>query len=726
MDCGPACLKMIAKFYGKELPLYQLRQKTNITREGVSLLGISEAAQNIGFRTRAVKLSLDDLTRGAMLPSILHWNQNHFVVLHKVKRNKLFVADPGRGLLKYKTKDLKRCWGVDESSGNVEGFALLLETTPAFYSIDAATGSSGRLHIKGVFRYIQPYRKLFFQLLLGFGIAGLLQLILPFLTKSIVDVGIAASNLNFIYIVLLAQLSLFASLLAVDFIRNWLLLHISARVNVAILSDFLIKLMRLPISFFESRRVGDILQRINDHQRIESFLTGTCLTALFSSANLLIFSVVLAIFNLKIFLIFFTASTLYTIWVVLFLKKKAEIDHSRFDIAAREQSATIQLVQGMQEIKLNGAERSLRWNWEKLQVSLFKVTMKGLKLTQWQQLGAFFLNEGKKIFITFLSAKLVIDGKITLGTMLAIQYIIGQLNSPIEQMIGFLQSWQNAKISMDRLNEVHTLENEEPAHKRLLRHLPSRTEEGAIGRSISLRNVSFTYPGAGNEPALKDISIFIPKGKITAIVGASGSGKTTLLKLLLKFHAPQKGEIHLGDIPLESISHRYWRKHCGVVMQDSYVFSDTIANNIAVGQTEIDTDSLNQAVHISNCGDFIEQLPLGVHTVIGGAGAGISMGQKQRILIARAVYKNPEYVFLDEATNSLDTDNENVIVRKLNGYLAGRTVLVIAHRLSTVKNADQIIVMKQGRVYEQGTHEELIDLKGEYYALVRNQLELSR
>lgn len=774
MDCGPTCLRMVAKYYGKNISLQTLREKTQIGKEGVNLLGISEAAEAIGFRTQSVKLTYKALTKEAKLPAILHWNQNHFVVLYKAKGNKLYIADPARGPITLTPEEFKSHWISDKEEGKKEGVALLLEPSPLFYeNIDEAEERKSKgLGFKNIFNYIFPYKKLVFQLFIGLGVASLLQLFLPFLTQSVVDTGINTANIHFVYIVLLAQLALFAGRLVIEFVRGWILLHISTRINISILTDFLIKLMKLPVSFFDSKHTGDILQRMNDHSRIESFLTGSSLNVLFSIINLIVFSVVLAIFNTGIFAVFALAVVLYSLWVIVFLKKRRILDYKRFAVAAKEQGTTIQLVQGMQEIKLNGAEKPMRWTWERLQAKLFKLSMKGLSLNQWQQAGAFFINEGKNIFITFLSAKAVIDGQMTLGSMLAVQYIIGQLNSPIEQMIGFIQSWQNAKISMERLNEIHTMEDEEPEEKQLLRELPATFAKQLVGgkmpinyenietsnfysperenldpnisilenglnknSSINFQNISFTYPGVGNEPVLKDINLKIPKGKTTAIVGVSGSGKTTLLKLLLKFYEPQKGEIRLipgpspygeggGGIPLSNISHKIWRSHCGVVMQESFIFSDTIAKNIAVGLEKIDMDRLRHAAEIANVREFIEGLPLGYNTKIGAEGSGISMGQKQRILIARAVYRDPEIIFFDEATNSLDANNESVILQKLESFFKGRTVVIVAHRLSTVRNADQIIVLDNGVIAERGTHHELTNLRGEYYTLVKNQLEL--
>jgi ATP-binding cassette, subfamily B, bacterial len=763
MDCGPTCLAMVCKHYKKNISIQILRDKTQIGKEGVNLLGISEAAESIGFRTSSVRVTYEELYKDALLPAILHWDQNHFVVAipQKTKGKKFTVADPAKGIITYTKEEFLQHWVSNKTDGKEEGIALLLEPTPAFYNYDeevtSAKDETAKLGFNTIFSYITPYKKLVVQLLLGLGVASILQLILPFLTQSVVDVGVNTANIHFVYIVLLAQLALFAGRLVVEFVRSWILLHISTRINVSILTDFLIKLMKLPVSFFDSKKTGDVLQRMNDHSRIESFLTGSSLNVLFSLVNLLIFSVVLAVFNTSIFMVFVIASILYAAWVVLFLKKRKELDYKRFEIASQEQSATIQLIQGMQEIKLSGAEQPMRWNWERLQAKLFKFSIKGLSLNQWQQAGAFFINEGKNIIITFLSAKAVIDGQMTLGSMLAVQYIIGQLNSPVEQMIGFVQSWQNAKISMDRLNEIHTIEDEEPAYKQLLKELPFTFQRQIVGGksngieteyinetaaitsvsfeevynpavnaspNISIHNVSFTYPGAGNEPIFQNINLQIPKGKTTAIVGTSGSGKSTLLKLLLKFYEPQKGEIKLGSTPLMHMSHKTWRAHCGVVMQESFIFSDTIARNIAVGAEKIDMNRLWHAVHVANCKEFIESLPLGFNTKIGAEGKGISMGQKQRILIARSVYRDPDFIFFDEATNSLDANNESVIIENLNSFFKGRTVIVVAHRLSTVKHADQIVVLNKGIISEKGTHQELVNLKGEYYTLVKNQLEL--
>lgn len=770
MDCGPTCLRMVAKWYKRTVTLHELREKTQIGKEGVNLLGISEAAESIGFRTTAVKLDLKVLIKDAKLPAILHWNQNHYVVLYKIKKGKFYIADPAKGLVHFSTQEFKHSWICSKGEEYEEGIALLLEPSPQFYaSVDVQKkpdlqGERG-LKFRSLLYYILPYRKLVGQLFIGVAVASLLQLFLPFLMQSIIDTGVNTANLHFVYLVLLAQLALFAGRMAVEFVRGWILLHISTRINISILTDFLMKLMKLPISFFDSKHTGDILQRMNDQSRIESFLTGSSLNTLFSLLNLAVFSVVLAFFNLYVFGVFFLASVLYAIWVMVFLRKRRELDHKRFTVAAKEQGIAIQLVQGMQEIKLNGVEKPMRWAWEGLRVKIFQLSIRSLALNQWQQGGAFFINEGKNILITFLSARAVISGDMSLGAMLAIQYIMGQLNSPIEQLVSFIQSWQNAKISMARLNEIHNMEDEEPAHYPFCQMLPPafamklsgglsasssldlmgslanlpnalHEKEGAYDSfsfassyreaavAINFNGVCFTYPGAGNEPVLEDINLCIPQGKTTAIVGGSGSGKTTLLKLLLKFYDPQKGTIYLDKTPLQQISHKLWRTHCGVVMQESFIFSDTIARNIAVGSERVDTDRLYHALEVAHIRDFIEGLPLGLNTKIGAEGNGISMGQKQRLLIARAVYRNPQFLFFDEATNSLDANNELVIINNLQSFFKGRTVVVVAHRLSTVRDADQIIVLDKGCITEMGTHPELIERKSTYYTLVKNQLEL--
>jgi ATP-binding cassette, subfamily B, bacterial len=715
MDCGPTCLRMVSKHYGRGYTMDTLRQKSGLNREGVSLLGISEAAEQIGFRTVGAKLTWQQFKEEAQLPCIVYWNQVHFVVAYKIKKNRVYIADPAKGKVTYPKDEFLRCWVNTSHNGKRTGIVLLLYTTPAFYDLEGETGN--RLSFGILLRYILPYKNLLFQLALGLLAASILQLIFPFLTQAVVDIGIQNRDINFIYIILLAQIMLFIGQTSVEFIRSWILLHMSTRINISILSDFLIKLMKLPMPFFDTKNVGDIMQRMGDHQRIERFLTSETLSTLFSFVTLLVFSLVLAWYNMLIFTVFLVCSLLYVGWVVLFLRKRRELDHRRFGISSNNQSVVIQLIQGMQEIKLNNSEKSKRWEWERVQARLFRYRVKNLALEQYQQGGAFFINEGKNIGITFIAAISVVHGQLTLGAMLAIQYIIGQLNSPVQQLIGFVQSTQDAVISMERLNEVHGKDDEEPSDRLYTYRLPAR-------KDITIKHLSFTYPGVGNEPVLSDVNLQIPEGQITALVGVSGSGKTTLLKLLLKFYEPEEGEIRLGDRNFKTISPRVWRDRCGVVMQDGYIFSDTIASNIAVGDEIPVIDKLEEAVRVASIHSFIESLPLGYNTKIGADGNGISQGQRQRMLIARAVYKDPEFIFFDEATNALDAKNERAIMENMQEFFRYRTVVVVAHRLSTVKNADNIVVLDEGRILEQGTHGELVQNEGAYFDLVKNQLEL--
>lgn len=729
MDCGPTCLRMVAAHYGRIYSLENLREKSLITREGTSMLGISEAAENIGFRTTGVKVSFEEL-KTAPLPCIVHWNQQHFVVVYDIKAPSkpslssrrgtggevVFIADPAAGKVKYTSEEFCRCWLSTKNEGVDVGVALLLEPTPDFYKME-----DEKVNRKGfsfLFSYLRPYKSLVVQLFLGLLFGSLLQLILPFLTQSIVDFGISAQNIGYIYLVLIAQLVLTFSSSAVGFIRGWILLHLGTRINIALISDFLIKMMRLPMGYFDTKMVGDILQRINDHSRIQSYLTNSSLSILFSIFNMVIFSVVLFLYSFSIFSIFFLGSVLYFGWVWLFMKRRAELDHKSFAQNSANQSNVIQLVTGMQEIKLNGCEQQKRWEWERIQAKLFRLRIRGMALSQYQDSGAVLINQTKNIVITALVAKLVIDGQMTLGMMMAVQYIIGQLNGPVDQLISFVRETQDAKLSLERLSDVHDKEDEEVKDEQHILEIPA-------DKDVVLSNVTFGYDATSvGEPVIKGVNLTIPVGKQTAIVGTSGSGKTTLIKLLLGYYPLQKGDILLGGNNLKYYSIREWRKKCGVVMQDGYIFSDSIAKNIAPGVEIIDKERLLNAVITANIREFIETLPLSYNTKIGNEGHGLSQGQKQRILIARAVYKNPAFVFLDEATNALDTNNERVIMDNLQNFFEGRTSIVIAHRLSTVKNADQIVVLEKGEIVEIGTHQELTKKKGAYYTLVKNQLEL--
>ena len=715
MDCGPTCLRMIAKHYGKSYSLQFLRERSFITRSGVSVEGIMRAAENIGMRAMAVKVPLNSREQGgslldAPLPCILHWNQNHFVVAYKANERQIWIADPGEGRFKLDHETFKRRWISDKD----KGIALLLLPTPHFY--DQEDEKKSKVDFRFLLRYVRPYRKMIGQLVIGLIVASLLQLIFPFLTQSIVDVGIANQNIGFIYLVLIAQLVLFVSQMAVTVIQRWILLHLGTRVNVYLISDFLIKLMKLPIGFFDTKMIGDLMQRIKDHHRIESFLTSSTLGVLLSAFSFVVFSIVLLIYHPMIFAVFLLSSLIYVGWVLLFLKKRAQIDYKLFQELSNNQSSIIELIQGMQEIKLQNSERKRRQAWVNIQSRVFNNNMKSLSIAQYQDVGAGFISQLKDIIITVIAAKAVIENQMTLGMMLAVQYIVGQLNAPLQQMIAFIRAAQDARISLERLGEIHNKEDEEQVNTSKIETLP---EEGAI----RIENLSFKYNEL-NEHVLRNVDLTIPAGKVTAIVGTSGSGKTTLVKLLLGFYKPTQGSIKIGGIHLDNINSHLWRANCGAVMQDGYIFSDNIANNIAESDDQVDSEKLMKAVKTANIGSYVESLALGFNTQIGNSGEGLSQGQKQRVLIARAVYKNPQYLFFDEATNALDAKNEKIIVENLEQFFSGRTVVVVAHRLSTVRNADQIIVLEKGELIEQGPHDELIEKRGAYYHLVKNQLEL--
>jgi ATP-binding cassette, subfamily B, bacterial len=713
VDCGPTCLRIIAKHHGKTYSLQKFREKAFITRDGVSLRGISYAAEKIGFRSMAVSTTFERLRKEIPLPCIAHWNQNHFIVIYKFSRKGVHVADPAYGKVKYSEQEFLKRWS---NNSDQRGVCLLLEPTLEFYNGEESTGEY-RYKLRSLYQYIKPYKRFAFQLLLGTFVGSLLLLSLPFLTQSIVDVGILNQNLNFIYLILIAQFVLFAGRISIDFIRDWILLHIGTRINISLISDFLIKLMKLPLRFYENKTVGDILQRIGDHQRIESFLTSSLLSIIFSIVHLFIFSVVLLIYNTHIFLVFLLGSIMYFLWIILFMKKRRELDFKRFTQYSDNQSNLINIINGMHEIKLNNCETQKRWEWEKIQTRLFKVNIKGLALGQIQEAGSTFINEAKNLIITLFVATSVITGNMTLGMMLAVQFIIGQLNSPVRQMIDFIRSMQDSKISLERLGEIYQVEDEEPDGKEKVAIFPE-------DHTITVSNLSFQYGGPYSETVLDNLNFTIPEKKVTAIVGESGSGKTTLIKLLLNFYEPTKGEIRVGEIKLGNYLLSMWRDRCGAVLQDGTIFSDTIARNISVGENEIDKERFLGATKAANLHNFIYALPLGYNTKIGESGLNLSQGQKQRILIARAIYKDPEYFFFDEATNALDANNEKIIMENLLRLFQEKTVVIVAHRLSTVKNADQIVVLKNGKIVEVGSHNELTKLKGYYYELVKNQLEL--
>ncbi len=721
IDCGPACLRMIAKYYGKVYSSEFLREKCFITRDGVSISGISEAAESIGIRTLAVKVGIESLLNEVPLPCIAHWRQRHFVVVYKVTDKYVFVADPDFGLIKYAPEKFKEGWINNVlGNGDKEGFLLLLEPTPAFYQRTEESPSKNISGLKILLPYFRPFKKYINQLLLGLVLGTLIQIAFPFLTQSIVDHGIKNQNINFIYIVLMAQVMLFFSQSLIEMFRGWLLLHMGTRINISIVSDFLMKLMRLPIAFFDSRRTADIFLRVEDNHRIESFLSSLSLTVVFSFFNLIIFSAILAYYNIQIFIIFIVGAVSYVTWVTLFMKQRKLLDFRRFDEAAGSTSGLVQLINGIQEIKLNNSERRRRWEWENIQAKLFGISVKGLALSQYQSIGGTFINELKNIIITFFAAHAVIEGKITLGMMLAIQYIIGQMNGPLNNFLSFIQRSQDARISLERLAEIQIHKDENEGDESTSRII-------LANQNIQItNNLNFRYGGKDSPWILKDLNLEIPSGKVTAIVGASGSGKTTLLKLLLKFYKPTAGNIKIGLQDIHSIQTSVWRDCCGVVMQDGFIFSDTIARNITESSSEgrIDKEKLLYAVKLANLEELIESLPGGYNTKIGGSGLQLSGGQRQRILLARIIYKNPEFLFFDEATSALDANNERTIMENLQEFFKGKTVVIIAHRLSTVKHANKIVVLHKGKIIEEGKHEELTQQKGAYFTLVKNQLEL--
>lgn len=730
MDCGPTCLRMIAKYYGKNYTLPYLRERSFITREGVSMLGISDAAESIGFRTQGVKITFKQLVEDVTLPCIIHWEQNHFVVCRDIQARGIpmflkkrepqdyviKIVDPASGEHSYSKDEFLKSWASTKINGNDSGIALILQPTPAFYDRDDEKSQS-KFNLRYFFKYLTPHRLQLIQLGAGMVITSILQLIFPFLTQTMVDVGIGTSNLNIITLILIAQLVLFVTQLSVEFIRSWIVLHMTTRINISLISDFLIKLMKLPLSFFDAKMIGDIMQRIGDHGRIQSFLTGTSFSVLFSFVNFVIFGIILAYFNWMILGIFLIGNTLYILWILSFMHYRRELDHKRFAQSAADQSTMVQLIHGMQEIKLCNCEKQKRWQWERIQVKKYKINIKGMSLGQYQQVGSVFFNQTTNLLITYIAARSVVEGSMTLGMMMSLSYIIGQLSNPIGQFIGFAQSLQDAKISLERLGEIHNKEDEDDLADIKQNKLPEN-------KIIRIKDLWFSYDGADRDYVLENITLDIPSHKTTAIVGASGSGKTTLIKLLLGFYPPNKGQITIDEIPLKNINPHTWRQHTGVVMQDGFIFSDSIAGNIAVGEETIDKDRLLRAANIANIREYIDSLPLGYNTKIGMEGKGVSQGQRQRLLIARAVYKNPDFLFFDEATNALDATNERRIMENLEDFHKGKTVVIVAHRLSTVQHADNIVVLDKGKVIEQGTHRELTEKHGAYYELVKNQLEL--
>lgn len=713
-DCGPTCLRMIAKYHGKNFSREFLRDSAGITRQGVTMAGIADAAEIIEMRTLGMRISLESLIKEAPTPFIVPWRQKHFVVVYKTSKSKIYVADPAQGLLEYSHQDFLEAW-TNTTDGN--GFVLMLEPNTKFYELDQDNSKSKGFSF--LIPYIRPYRKLVYQLFLGLIVGTAIQFILPFLMQSVVDIGVNTQNIPFIYLVLIGQLVLFVSQILIRIFREWLLIHITSRFQIKMISDFLYKMLKLPVSFFETRNTGEHLQRIQDHVRVQNFVSSSTFNMVYSIVLFVVFNFVLAFYDMTIFFVFIVGAILYVGWTFFFLKKRAELDFKRFDELSDSQTSLVQIINGVKEIKINNSQRKNRWKWEQVQISLFKTSLSSLKLAQYQDIGSGFVNELKNIFITFLSATAVVNGDITLGMMLSIQYIVGQLNTPLNSFVGFIQVWQDAKISLERLWQVHSKEDEDDLADHKVKELPNE-------KSIIIKDLSYRYGGKSTPMVLKNITCTIPEGKTTAIVGASGSGKTTLIKLLLKFYEPTNGTISIGHSDLMNINNDFWRMNCGAVLQDTFIFNDTIAGNISESEQNeiIDREKLKSASFISNIEEFIQKLPNKYNTELGTSGIRLSGGQEQRIMIARSVYKNPSFVFFDEATSALDANNEKVIMENLDNFLKDRTSIIVAHRLSTVKNADNIIVLEDGEIVEQGNHQELTVQRGKYYELVKNQLEL--
>lgn len=713
MDCGPACLKLIAKYYGKFYSLQYLRDKCGISREGVSFLDISYAAENIGLRSLSVKATIDELFGKIPLPCIIHWDNSHFVVVYKVTPKKVYVSDPAKGLVTYTYTEFKNKW---YKTGQEKGVLLALEPQADFKQREVGERIERQKTFENILGYFFPYKKSFINLFVVMFIVTALQALLPFISKAVIDVGIQTHDLDFINIVLIANIAIIVSVTLSNAIRDWILLHVTSRINIALISDYLIKLMKLPITFFETKMTGDILQRANDLERIRSFIMNNSISLIFSSLTFVVFGVILWVYNSFIFFIFLIGSILYVAWVMAFLKVRKKLDWEYFELVSKNQSYWVETIESMQDIKINNYEKAKRWKWENIQARLYKVNVNSLSVNNFQNLGAQFIDQLKNLLITFFSAKAVIAGEITFGVMISTQFIIGMLNGPVNQFIQFIISGQMAQISFLRLNEIHQLPDEDE-------NTGTNSIELPENKSLVLNNVAFQY--TNNSPVvLRGIYLVIPEGKVTAFVGDSGSGKSTLLKLLLRLYKPSYGEIMIGSMNINNISLKQWRDKCGSVMQDGKIFNDTILNNIVLDDEKVDYQRLKYAVETANIAYEIEQLPLGYQTVMGEMGRGLSGGQKQRILIARALYKNPDFLFFDEATNALDTINEQKIVSALEKVFKDKTVIVVAHRLSTIRKADQIVVMQNGMIVEIGNHESLMLLKGRYYQLVQSQVDL--
>jgi len=715
---------MIAKYYGKTFQLERLRQACNITMEGVSVRGIVEGAEAIRIQALPASIDFETLHKEAPLPCITYWRDRHFIIVYDISDNWVYVADSLHGHLKYTKEEYIKAWqNRKDDKLEDKGIVILLEPSPEFYKQEGDTKDKKGLGL--ILSYLKVDSKYVVQIVLGLLGGTILQLSFPFLTQSIVDKGIATGDIGFIYVILIAQLTLMLSSSFFSLIQGWLLLFVGSRASILIATDYLRKLLKKSLSFFDAKTSGDILQRITDSSRIERLISSAPGT-IFSYFNAVIFLFILLYYDLTIFLIFCLGIFLYVLWVKHFMKKREELDYKRFEENSGTNTSLMQIVDGIQEVKVNNSELRRIWSWEEIRIRLYKTSISNLKLVQFQTIGGSVINEFKNITITFLAAKGVIEGEITLGMMLAIQYIVGQINVPLNSFVGFLRDIQDAKLSLERFTDIDFNSDEEKTlNKEGLIRVKKEPEDSIIN------NLSFRYGGHRSPMVLKNINLTIPKGKVTAIVGMSGGGKTTLLKLLLKLYMPTEGSINIGNVNLNYIDTHSWRSSCGSVMQNGYIFSDTVARNITESNSfgDYDEEKIINAVKVANIYDFIEQHPAGYNARIGPLGASgrsLSGGEAQRILLARAVYKNPNYIFLDEATSALDANNEMEIMGNLKAFYENKTVVIIAHRLSTVRDAHQIVVLKDGEISEVGNHEDLIKNQGQYYSLVKNQLEVSK
>ncbi|APU97930.1 ABC transporter ATP-binding protein [Sphingobacterium sp. B29] len=714
MDCGPTCLRLIARYYGRFYPINFLRELCGTTKEGISIINLIHAAEKIGLKSRGVKCTLAQLQHDVPLPVVVHWKDSHFLIVYKVDRKYFYVSDPSAGLVKHPIKTFVKSW---YKSTTKKGVVIGFEPDGNFFDLHQEENFRRKKSFNTIFQYFKPYRLSIINLFIVMLFVTGLQAIIPFIARSIIDIGISTQDMNFVNIMLFANIAILLATTLSNAVRDWIVLHLTSRINISLISDYLVKLMKLPIGFFENKMIGDILQRAQDHQRIKDFIMGNSLNLIFSGLTFIVFAVILVTFNTFIFWVFVSGSVIYFLWIFGFLAIRRRLDTNYFGLMAKDQSYWVETITGMQDIKVNNYETQKRWKWENLQARLYKVNLKLLSITNYQNLGGQFIENLKNVAITIVCAKAVIQGEMSFGIMMSTQIIIGMLNAPIQQFIQFIISAQFAKISFARINEIHGLEDEEQVGSFNETILPQ-------GKDIVLKSLYFQY-APKNPYIVNGVNLVIPHGKVTAIVGDSGSGKTTLMKLILRLYSQNHGEIYLGNLNVNNIPLHYWRSKCGVVLQDGKIFNDTVINNIVLGDDNIDIERLEKALEAANIREEIEDMPKGYKTMMGEQGRGLSGGQKQRILIARALYKNPDYLFLDEATNSLDSRNEKRIVEALDKIFREKTVVVIAHRLSTIQKAHQIVVMRDGKVAEIGSHDLLMERKGHYYQLINSQISLN-